>query len=193
MRIPKVRFVKSVANIRDLPAIQLPEIAMVGRSNVGKSSMINSLFNQRNLAKTSSTPGKTRLINYFLVDETFYLVDLPGYGYTKISNKITRTWEKLITGYLVDNPNLKWVFLLIDSRHELMNLDRQMINWLTEIGIPFVAVLTKCDKISKNRLSVRLKQIESELAVISILPYSAKLHQGRDKAHEMFTNLTINV
>ncbi|NOQ97584.1 MAG: YihA family ribosome biogenesis GTP-binding protein [Calditrichae bacterium] len=193
MRIPKVSFVKSVADIRDLPAIKLPEIALVGRSNVGKSSMINSLFNQRHLAKTSSTPGKTRLINYFLVDETFYLVDLPGYGYTKISNKITRTWEKMVTGYLVDNPNLKWVFLLIDSRHELMNLDRQMINWLTEIGIPFVAVLTKCDKISKNRLAVRLKQIELELAVISILPYSAKLHQGRDKAHEMFTNLTINV
>lgn len=193
MSIPKVRFVKSVADIRDIPTIKLPEIAMVGRSNVGKSSMINSLFNQRHLAKTSSTPGKTRLINYFLVDETFYLVDLPGYGYTKISNKITRTWEKLITGYLVDNPNLKWVFLLIDSRHELMNLDRQMINWLTEIGIPFVAVLTKCDKISKNRLSVRIKQIESELVVISILPYSAKLHQGRDKAHEMFAKMNVDV
>ena len=193
MRIPKVRFVKSVADIRDIPAIQLPEIAVVGRSNVGKSSMINSLFNQRHLAKTSSTPGKTRLINYFLVDDTFYLVDLPGYGYTKISKNITRTWEKLITGYLVNNPNLKWVFLLIDSRHDLMNLDRQMINWLTEIGIPFVAVLTKCDKISKNRLSVRIKQIESELVVISILPYSAKSHQGREKVHEMFTNLTINV
>ena len=93
----------------------------------------------------------------------------------------------------IDNPNLKWVFLLIDSRHELMNLDRQMINWLTEIGIPFVVVLTKCDKLSNNRLSVRLKQIESELAVISILPYSAKSHQGREEVHEMFLNMNIDV
>ncbi len=193
MRIPKVDFVKSLSDVTQKPATVLPEIAMVGRSNVGKSSMINSIFNQKHLAKTSSTPGKTQLINYFLVNDSFYLVDLPGYGFSKVSKSISKKWEQLLARYLVDNSELKWVYLLIDSRHELMDIDRRMINWLTGAGIPFVVVLTKCDKLSNNLLNTRLKQIKSELVVVTILMYSAKSHKGRKEIHEMFTNINFNV
>jgi GTP-binding protein len=193
MRIPKARFVKSVADIKQLPTDRLTEIAVVGRSNVGKSSLINSLFNQKHLAKISSTPGKTRLINYFIIDEKFYLVDLPGYGFSKISKNVSKNWEKLITAYLADNPHLKWVYLLIDCRHNLMDLDRQMINWLTEMEIPFVVILTKSDKLSNNRLAAQTKSIDSELSVVTIITYSAKTHRGRQEIIEMLSDMDDNI
>ena len=186
MKIPQVEFVKSLAASKDRPGPELPEIAMVGRSNVGKSSLINSLFNRRHLAKTSAKPGKTRLINYFLVEDYLYLVDLPGYGFTRLPKEVTRSWENLITGYLQSNPNLKWVCLLIDSRHDLMDIDRKMINWLTRAAIPFVLVMTKCDKLSNNALAGQVKKINRELAVVTIIPYSSKTHQGREEILQMF-------
>jgi len=193
MRIPQARFVTSVADIKQVPANRLTEIAVVGRSNVGKSSLINSLFNQKHLAKISSTPGKTRLINYFIIDEKFYLVDLPGYGYSKISKNVSKNWEKLITAYLTENPFLKWVYLLIDSRHKLMDLDRQMINWLTEMEIPFVVILTKSDKLSNNRLTTQTRSIDSELSVVTIITYSAKTHRGRQDILEMLSNMNDDI
>jgi len=120
------------------------------------------------------------------VDDKFYLVDLPGYGYAKLSRQITKNWEKLITTYLVNNNSLKWVFLLIDSRHELMDLDRRMINWLTEFSIPFIIVYTKSDKISKNLLNKQLHNLKQELVVVRIIPYSAKTHAGRDIILQLF-------
>ena len=189
MRIPQVRFVKSVAKLSDRPATPLPEVAVVGRSNVGKSSLINSVFNQRHLAKTSSTPGKTQLINYFIVDDHIHLVDLPGYGFSKVAKQVSKNWENMITGYLTNNRELKWVFLLIDSRHDLMDIDRQMINWLTDVAIPFIIILTKCDKLSRSRLSARLQQINTDLPVVTILPYSAKSHLGRKAVIDMLIGL----
>lgn len=189
MKIPQIRFVKSLTSSKDRPEPALAEIAMVGRSNVGKSSLINSLFNRKKLAKTSSTPGKTKLINYFQVEEYLYLVDLPGYGYTKLSREVTKNWENLINGHLLHNNHLKWVFLLIDARHELMDIDRRMINWLTRASIPFVVVLTKCDKVSNNFLTSQLKQLNQELAVVAIIPYSAKTHRGRDEILRMLEEL----
>lgn len=186
MKIPQVEFVKSLAASKDRPSPELPEIAMVGRSNVGKSSLINSLFNRRHLAKTSARPGKTRLINYFLVEDFLYLVDLPGYGFTRLSKEVTKNWENLITGYLRGNPNLKWVYLLIDSRHNLMDIDRKMINWLTDQAIPFVVVMTKSDKLSNNALAGQVKKINRELAVVQLISYSSKTHQGRDEILQMF-------
>ncbi len=130
MNIQNVQFIKSAANIGQKPSPSLPEVAVAGRSNVGKSSLINVLFNRKKLAKISSTPGKTRLINYFLVDERIYFVDLPGYGYAKLSKHEREKWQKNIESYLRENKNLELVLLLIDMRHGLLPIDRVMIDWL---------------------------------------------------------------
>ena len=146
-------FIKSLTGLSQKPEEKLPEIAFVGRSNVGKSSLMNALFNRKNLVKTSSTPGKTQLINYFLVDKSTYFVDLPGYGYAKIPKKMLDSWQKMLEGYIAESEELRLVCLLIDSRHNLMEKDKQMAEWLNFLGTPFIVVLTKTDKLPRNKIS----------------------------------------
>jgi GTP-binding protein len=181
MDITKVQFVKSIKKINQRPLPLNPEVAVVGRSNVGKSSLINTLFNRRHLAKISSTPGKTRLINYFLVDKEIYLVDLPGYGYTKILNPESRNWQSLIEYYLKENKQLKMVLLLIDCRHLIMNLDLLMIDWFKFYHIPFKIILTKKDKLSNLRYTKQLLELRKEFSKSEIFGFSAKTKEGREE------------
>jgi GTP-binding protein len=144
-------FVKSIVSLDQAPELKYDEIAFVGRSNVGKSSLLNALLGRKNLAKTSSTPGKTQLINYFLVNNERYFVDLPGYGFAKVAKKELKKWQKMIEGYLLKSEPLKLIVLLIDSRHTLMASDQQMIDWLDLNEMPYMVVLTKADKLKKNQ------------------------------------------
>ena len=184
MNIHHVQFIKSAAHIGQKPEPDRPEVAVVGRSNVGKSSLINALFNRKKLAKTSATPGKTRLLNYFLVDDCLYFVDLPGYGYARLSKKEKADWQKNIESYLQDNSNLKQVFLLIDARHQLLSSDQAMITWLEHYHIPFTIVLTKCDKLSRNQLNNKLKKLKEVLPAQDIISFSAVKRTGREKIIE---------
>jgi GTP-binding protein len=152
MKINSVEFIKSSSNLEQCPPPDRLEYAFVGRSNVGKSSLINMLTGRKNIALTSGNPGKTRLINHFGVNNEWYLVDLPGYGYAKVSKKDRETFDIIIRSYLTSRENLTCLFLLIDSRHKPLELDIEFINWLGEQGVPFVIVFTKADKLSKTEL-----------------------------------------
>lgn len=158
-----VTFIKSSPNIDSCPKDNLPEYAFVGRSNVGKSSLINYIAGYKKLAKTSSQPGKTRLINHFLVDEAWYLVDLPGYGYAKISKSERQKFRLIIEQYLLLRKSLVCLFLLIDSRHEPQTLDLQFLRWLGENKIPFAICFTKTDKLSKNQLHNSVQNYKNKL------------------------------
>lgn len=146
MDITKAKYIISSPTVGGCPKPDMPEYAFIGRSNVGKSSLINMLTNQSKLAKTSNTPGKTQLINHFLINESFYIVDLPGYGFAKVSQNTRATWEKMIENYLKERTNLVTVFVLIDSRHEPQNLDLAFLRKLGEWGVPFNVIFTKADK-----------------------------------------------
>ena len=148
--INSAEFVKSSASVRECPDQMIPEYAFIGRSNVGKSSLINHLTNRKKLAKTSSTPGKTQLINHFLINEAWFLVDLPGYGWAQTSKTNKAAWKTMIEDYLLTRPNLASVFVLIDVRHEPQKIDVEFIQWLGEEEIPFSIVFTKSDKLGKN-------------------------------------------
>ncbi|GAB4245920.1 MAG: ribosome biogenesis GTP-binding protein YihA/YsxC [Ekhidna sp.] len=152
MIIKSATFVKSSPNVEDCPREVLPEYAFIGRSNVGKSSLINHLTNRKKLAKTSGTPGKTQLINHFLINDSWFLVDLPGYGWAQTSKVNKAAWKKMIERYLIERPNLASVFVLIDSRHEPQKVDIEFIEWLGTEGIPFSIVFTKADKLGKNQV-----------------------------------------
>ncbi len=180
MNIHNVNFLKSVAQRDQRPTPPKPEIAVIGRSNVGKSSLINTLFNRKNLAKVSSTPGKTRLINYFSIDNQLYFVDLPGYGYAKLSKKIRSGWQKNIEAYFKNNQELKLVLLLLDSRHEIMDNDRRMIDWLQHYQISYIMVLTKSDRISNNLYRARSLKLSKEYPNQDILRFSSKNKTGRE-------------
>ncbi len=145
-------FVLSVANLKQLPGDDRVEIAFAGRSNVGKSSLINALFGQKKLAKTSSTPGRTQQLNYFNLDDRLYLVDLPGYGFAKAPKDIVKNWQNLINTYLVGRANLRRVFLLIDSRHGIKKIDEEIMDMLDKAAVTYQIVLTKIDKISAKEL-----------------------------------------
>lgn len=146
MIIKSANFVMSNTKVSALPEPNMPEYAFIGRSNVGKSSLINMLVNQNGLAKTSQKPGKTQLINHFLINEKWYIVDLPGYGYAKVSKSSREKWEKFIRAYLTKRENLQCVFVLIDSRLEPQKIDLDFCCWLGECGIPFALIYTKADK-----------------------------------------------
>lgn len=149
--INEVRFIKSSPDIRSCPPEVYPEYAFVGRSNVGKSSLINFLTGRKKLAKTSAQPGKTRLINYFLVDDSWYLVDLPGYGYAKISKSERNRFLPLIKEYLSGRPSMVCLFVLIDSRHPPQKVDLEFLRWLGENEVPFALCFTKTDKLSAHK------------------------------------------
>ena len=180
MNIHNVHFLKSVTKLDQRPTPARPEIAIIGRSNVGKSSLINTLFNRKNLAKISSTPGKTRLINYFSVDDQLYFVDLPGYGYAKLSKKMRQGWQRDIEHYLKNNQSLKLVLLLLDSRHEIMENDRLMIDWLNYYKVSFLLVLTKSDKISNNHYLTMCTKLKNDYPGREILRFSSKNRKGRE-------------
>lgn len=158
--IQEANYVTSNVDYRLCPAVDLPEYAFIGRSNVGKSSLINMLTQKKGLAKTSQTPGKTQLINHFLIDKAWYLVDLPGYGYAKISRTERAKWENMIYEYLRYRTNLMCVFVLIDSRHDPLRVDLEFMRQLGEEGIPFNIIFTKADKVKGHLLP---KQIEGYL------------------------------
>ena len=151
MNIIKSEFVTSSANISQCPKEELPEFAFIGRSNVGKSSLINMLTDRKALAKVSSKPGKTQLINHFIINESWYLVDLPGYGWAKVAKTEKAKWGVMIHDYLLERQNLVNLFVLVDSRLEPQKIDIEYINWLGEKQIPFAIVFTKTDKQSKNK------------------------------------------
>jgi len=170
----KSSFVKSLSDFKDKPQVELPEVAFAGRSNVGKSSLLNRILNRKQLAKISSAPGKTRLLNYFLINERFYFVDLPGYGYAKISRQVQQKWQALVEGYLLHSSSLRLVCLLIDSRHTLMESDAQMADWLNYHDIPYAIVLTKTDKIPGAKLRKQLNFFTNQFPDHHILPFSIK-------------------
>lgn len=149
--------------MQECPDRMIPEYAFIGRSNVGKSSLINHLTNRKKLAKTSSTPGKTQLINHFLINEEWFLVDLPGYGWAQTSKTNKAAWKKMIENYLIQRPNLASVFVLIDVRHEPQKIDIEFIQWLGEEDIPFSIAFTKSDKLSKNQVQSKVASYKSEL------------------------------
>ena len=163
MEIKNVAFVGSFEHEFQCPKTTQPEYAFIGRSNVGKSSLINMLMKRKSLARVSNTPGKTQTLNYFNVDDMWHLVDLPGYGYAKISKKMRVKWEQMIERYLMERRNLMCTFVLIDSRHKLQTIDLEFINWLGERAIPFVIVYTKTDKLTSAQIPVNVAAIETKL------------------------------
>lgn len=158
MKIKKAEFIISNTDISKAPQEPLPEYAFIGRSNVGKSSLINMLTNHKKLAKTSGTPGKTQLINHFKINDEWFLVDLPGYGYAKTSKSSRRKFQKLITDYFKKRKNMVNAFVLIDSRHPPQKVDMDFMRWLGEHQIPFSIVFTKADKLSSNELGKNLRK-----------------------------------
>lgn len=156
-QIKNVKFLKSEVDYKKCPADNRPEFAFIGRSNVGKSSLINMLANHKDLAKISSKPGKTQTINHYDVDKLWYLVDLPGYGYASISKTMREKWEKMIDNYLKHRKNLQLVFVLIDIRLEPQEIDINFINKLGELGLPFSLIFTKADKIGKNKGAISVR------------------------------------
>lgn len=185
MIIHQASFTKSSPDYRQCPETKLPEYAFIGRSNVGKSSLINLITGHGKLAKISGTPGKTQLINHFLINESWYLVDLPGYGFAKISKKIREKWQGMISNYLLHRENLVNTFILIDSRHDPQKSDLDFIRWFGEHGLPFALVFTKTDKLGKNKLASNIKTYEKKLMeeweeLPLTLVTSAKTKLGKD-------------
>src|SRR5574344_25477 len=186
MKISKAQFVGSSTRISQKPSRKLPEFAFIGRSNVGKSSLINMLTGNASLAKTSSTPGKTQLVNHFLINDSWYLVDLPGYGYAKISFDNRQKLTSVIRHYLSNSEELTLLFVLVDSRHDIGKIDLDFINELGENQIPFTIIFTKCDKIGPNVLKAQVekdKQILSETweELPDMLTSSAENRLGKEE------------
>jgi len=178
----KIEFVKSAFKMAQLPEESLPEIAFAGRSNVGKSSLINRLVNRKGLVKVSARPGKTQSLNYFIVDSKLYLVDLPGYGFAKVSKKLQDDWQELVTDYLSNSPTLRCVVVLIDLRHLLKAQDRELVEWLRSRGRPFIIVYTKRDKLSSNEQAKQAASLDAALGLSKNerVLFSAKTGEGKD-------------
>jgi len=169
--IKQATFLISNTDVRKCPPADKPEYAFIGRSNVGKSSLINMLVGQNNLAKVSTRPGKTQLINHFVIDDSWYLVDLPGYGYAKISNSVKEKFQKLISEYILHRENLYCLFVLIDIRHSPQKIDIEFISWLGENHIPFAIVFTKADKLGKVAAQKNVANYTKELTEMwEVLP-----------------------
>lgn len=164
MTITEAKFAGSCTRVSQKPSRRLPEFAFIGRSNVGKSSLINMLCGNRKLAKTSSTPGKTKLINHFIINDSWYLVDLPGYGFAKISQKGREELRKMINDYIEKSEEMVVLFVLIDSRHDITKIDREFLAGLGENGVPFAIIFTKSDKLGPNALKA---QIERDKEILS--------------------------
>jgi len=191
MTIKKSRFVTSLAELKPFPGQGLPEIALAGKSNVGKSSLINSLTRNSKLARTSATPGKTRLVNFYELNDDMFLVDLPGYGFAKASKQEREKWSTMIEGYLERSENLRHVFQLVDIRHKPTQEDQMMINYLRHYDIPFTVVATKADKLSKAQRGRSIPVICRTLVVQpwEIISYSSEDGTGKDKLLELIDSI----
>jgi len=181
MKVVTAEFVKSAFQESDWPRDSKPEIAFLGRSNVGKSSLINSLLAVRGLARTSSTPGRTQSLNFFQINNRFYFVDLPGFGYAKVPREIKSSWGEMATSYLAKRRQLVLSIHIVDSRHEPTKQDLQLHEWLEESDKPRLVVATKSDKLSNNELRKNLGHIARVLDNDSVMAYSAKSGRGRDE------------
>ena len=181
VNLQKTEFILSAASPKDFLRDGLPQIAFAGRSNVGKSSVINRLLNRKNFARVGAAPGKTIHINYFKIDGAFYLVDLHGYGYAKVAKGEKERWAKLIDGYFRSGRNIGLVFQLVDIRHKPSQDDLQMIDFLIENEFPFVLILTKKDKLTKTQLAERLEALQTEIPCadqITMIPFSSEKGDG---------------
>ncbi|HPG40748.1 MAG TPA: ribosome biogenesis GTP-binding protein YihA/YsxC [bacterium] len=195
MKILSAEFIKSIADLKQLPHDRVPQIAFAGRSNVGKSSLLNSLLNRKKLVQVSSTPGKTRLINFFLINQKFYFVDLPGYGYARVARNISQAWQKLIENYFLQSPDLRGVIVLIDLRHDIMQADLELIDWLTFNQLPVIVVGTKADKLSGNQKNTRVQTNQDLLKTLGIqifIPYSSITGLGKEPLWTAISELLSN-
>ena len=184
MDLNKARYELTAVKPEQYPSGNLPEITLVGRSNVGKSTIINTLLNRRNLARVSSEPGKTRGINFYNIDDVLFFVDLPGYGYAKVSKQQKGTWGGIIETYLNSRHQLKMVMMLVDIRHAPSEDDKMMYRWISEHGLHHFVVATKADKISRGQVHARLQEIKKVLGLseqITLIPYSSETRQGKDQ------------
>lgn len=181
MKVNSVELEKRCRDPKDFPRFRLPEIAFAGRSNVGKSSLINTLLTRKRLVAVSSTPGKTRAIDFFRVNDTFRFVDLPGYGYAKVPKTVREAWKKLIDAYLVDRETLVSVVWILDIRRELSDLDRMLYDWLCSYSIPYIPVCTKADKVSQGERAKRKEALRKSLDQnADLVLFSAKTGLGKD-------------
>jgi GTP-binding protein len=178
MKILSAEFVISATVPRQFPPDNKPQIAFAGRSNVGKSSIINSLLHRKKLVKTSATPGKTQLINFFIINGQFYFVDLPGYGYARVPQAVTDTWAPMIEGYLKNSPDLRAVVVLLDVRREPDERDIRLLDWLRQYDIPAICVLTKADKLSRQESEQARRNVMESLELSDLLLTSARDGQG---------------
>lgn len=178
MKIESAKFIASAKTPESFPRDRRPEIAFIGRSNVGKSSLLNSLLGVKALARTSSTPGRTQAINFFLINDAFYFVDLPGYGYAKVSQQERRAWGQLIEKYLAQRPQLVLSILIVDARHEPSPLDLQMQSWLQHFELPYLVVSTKIDKLTSNEQRRIRSRMGETFSNERLIPYSAVTRAG---------------
>ncbi len=191
MKITSAEFIKSAVWPPQYPPAVFPEIAFVGRSNVGKSSLINALVGRRSLAKTSNTPGRTQLINFFIINESVSFVDLPGYGFAKVSQAVKKDWGDMMEAYLRERQNLALVILILDIRRDPSPDDLSLRDWLQYYRIPYLYVLTKTDKLSNNQVIGRQRMIERSLAAAKddeIILFSAKTQKGKEKLWQFVEN-----
>ena len=191
MKITSAEFVKSAFKETDWPLDRRPEIAFLGRSNVGKSSLINSLLETRGLARTSSTPGRTQALNFFLVNNRFCFVDLPGFGYAKVPQRVRAGWGEMVTSYLAKRSQLVLSIHIVDSRHEPTKLDLQLHEWLGHYARPHLLVATKSDKLSNNELRKNIERVQTTFHDETAIVYSGKTGLGRDKVWEVIESALI--
>ncbi len=181
MNFTNVRFLTSVHALRQLPEPDFPEVAFAGRSNVGKSSLINTVIGRKDMVKTSARPGKTQGLNYFVINEAMYFVDLPGYGFARVAKQVQAGWQQLITDYLLQRETLRLVIVIVDLRHPLKKMDRELMDWLRYQDISYLPIYTKADKLSKNNQIRNATALDSALGIVSgeRLIFSSKTGQGR--------------
>jgi GTP-binding protein len=191
----QAKFITSATKLEECPPAGLPEVCFAGRSNVGKSSLINALLNKKNIARTSNVPGKTQQMNYYQVGDACFFVDLPGYGYAKVPKKERERWGKNIRDYLMDRDSLKLILHVVDVRHDPSQLDEDFFYWMGMNEKPFAVVLSKSDKLSKNKVNqskAKVRQIMKEMNIeVPILPYSSSSREGVDEIKSLITDFVM--
>jgi GTP-binding protein len=192
----EIRFIKSIYELKSLPEPKLPQLILCGRSNVGKSSFINSIFNRKNLAKTSSTPGKTRSINFYNTEDIFYIVDLPGFGYAQTSIKEREKWGKVISKYILNTSDIRHAFHFIDCRYDPTELDVQLNSWLKAARLDYTVILNKIDKLAQSRLNKSMNAVQSFFPELkrnyNLFPYSSVEGKWKKPVQKRITNLFTN-
>ena len=186
-------FLKSAFDESQYPPPDRPEVAFAGRSNVGKSSLLNALVNRKNLARTSSTPGRTQALNFFRVNDRFTFVDLPGYGYARVSREVKRSWRGMVEAYIKNRPNLKAVVVIVDVRRDLEEDDRSLMEWLKQEGKNVLPIFTKVDKLTRKERDARVRDMEREISEIvpqKPILFSAKTGEGRKQIWDRLLSLT---